>query len=318
MSFIPTTISDYFGSIDAADRIDEYLASTEKHSIIEPNLSDGIIFEDVSIAWPSDDHPEGGQENQLETGSPRFSLQHLNLEFPLGELSIISCKTGSGKSLLLAGILGEVDLLQGHIKAPADEYGSFAYVAQVPWLQSATIQENILFGNPLDQKRYDLVITVCALLPDLRTLADGDRTKVGLRGVKLSGGQRTRIGFARALYSPNRTLVLDDIFSSLDAHVATDIWSALTGELCRGRTRPLVTHHVSLCSPSAKYLAHLANNTVSYAGVPEATASDMQNLERSSLPLRQWTQRRPLHWLQAKKEPRIPTLEQNSKAESPK
>ncbi|CAO1603666.1 hypothetical protein XANCAGTX0491_007246 [Xanthoria calcicola] len=70
--------------------------------------SDSIIFEDVSVAWPSD------------SSSPtpdRFLLRALNLNFPLGALSVISWKTGSGKSLLLAAILGKADKLSGHQNA---------------------------------------------------------------------------------------------------------------------------------------------------------------------------------------------------------
>jgi ABC-type multidrug transport system fused ATPase/permease subunit len=64
---------------------------------------------------------------------------------------------------------------------------------------------------------------------------------IGLRGVKLSGGQRARLAFGRALYSSARLLVLDDIFSALDSHVAKEIFEALTGEHGEGRTRILVS-----------------------------------------------------------------------------
>lgn len=264
LSFIPTTIKDYFYSFEIASRLDGYLASTEQTVLIEANDSGCVIFEDATISWPSE-HARAGEKS-----GPGFSLKNVTLAFPPGELSIISGKTGSGKSLLLAGILGEVDLLAGRIQASGEVV---AYAAQVPWLLSATIEENILFGSPMNRKRYDMVLTACALVLDIRALPDGDQTKIGLRGVKLSGGQRTRLSFARALYSSAPTMVLDDIFSSLDTHVAKDIFGALTGELCAGRTRILVTHHVSLCLPSARYHVHIDNNSVSHAGEPDANAA---------------------------------------------
>lgn len=267
LSFIPVALNDYFHSVDTASRIDKYLASPEWKGIT--NITTGnVIFANATIAWPSDQHENIGTEPEIAPSN--FLLRDMNIEFPAGELSIISGKTGAGKSLLLAGILGDADILTGHVQGPSP----VAYVSQIPWLQNATLQGNILFGSPIDQKRYDLVIAACALQPDLNALLDGDQTQIGLRGVKLSGGQRTRLAFARALYSSASTMVLDDIFSTLDAHVANQIFGALTGELCKGRTRILVTHHVSLCLPAARYLVTLEHGTVSYAGEPESAVYD--------------------------------------------
>ncbi|KAM3452687.1 hypothetical protein NHJ6243_009307 [Beauveria neobassiana] len=274
LSFVPTALNDYFHSIDTSGRIDTYLASAEQPLLVEPSPSGNIIFEDVTISWPSDHINEVGDD-------ARFSLQNLNMEFPFGELSIVSGKTGSGKSLLLTGILDEAELVQGHIKAPSAQScpNSVAYVAQVPWLHSGTIQENILLGSPLERERYNRVIAACALVPDFHALADGDQTQIGRRGIKLSGGQRTRVAFARALYSSAKTLILDDIFSTLDTQVSKEIICALTGEICKGRTRVLVTHHVSLCLPFAKYLVHLENNKVVYSGAPESAPKNILHME---------------------------------------
>ncbi|KAM3536218.1 hypothetical protein MY4038_000684 [Beauveria bassiana] len=281
LSFVPTALNDYFHSIDTSGRIDTYLASAEQPLLVEPSPSGNIIFEDVTIAWPSDHVSEVGDDLESKTGPARFSLRDLNMEFPFGKLSIVSGKTGSGKSLLLAGILDEAELVQGHIEAPSAQGcpNSVAYVAQVPWLHSGTIQENILFGSPLDRERYNQVIAACALVPDFHALADGDQTQIGRRGVKLSGGQRTRVAFARALYSSAKTLILDDIFSTLDTQVSKEILCALTGEICKGRTRVLVTHHVSLCLPHAKYLVHLENSKVLYSGTPESAPKSILQMD---------------------------------------
>ncbi|KAJ2614564.1 hypothetical protein EV177_002006 [Coemansia sp. RSA 1804] len=65
-----------------------------------------------------------------------------------------------------------------------------AYVAQEAWLRNATIRENILFGEPYNRERYEEVLRVCALKPDLRILAAADMSEVGERGITLSGGQK--------------------------------------------------------------------------------------------------------------------------------
>lgn len=79
----------------------------------------------------------------------------------------------------------------------------------------------------------------------------------------MSGGQRWRVSFARAVYSRAGILILDDIFSAVDAHVGKYIFEqGLTGELMQDRTRILVTHHIKLCMPKAKYAVVFANGLI--------------------------------------------------------
>lgn len=146
--------------------------------------SDKIAFTEASVAWPADSQ---------ELDPDRFVLRNLNLEFPRGELSVITGRTGAGKSLLLAALLGEVDKLSGKIEMPRPPEpdsrfdknannanwiidSAVAFVAQIPWIENATIKDNILFGLPFDEKRYKLVLNVCALEKDLQMLDDGDMT----------------------------------------------------------------------------------------------------------------------------------------------
>ena len=76
-----------------------------------------------------------------------------------------------------------------------------AYCSQTAWIQNLTVRENILFGQPLDVRRYEKVIEACGLRPDLDVLPSGDATEIGERGINLSGGQKQRINIARAAYS---------------------------------------------------------------------------------------------------------------------
>lgn len=132
--------------------------------------------------------------------------------------------------------------------------GTLACVTQTPWLESCSLRDNVLFGLPMDQKRYDLAIDGANLKPDLALLVDGDHTEVGFRGVNFSGGQCWRIALARALYSRADILVLDDIFSAVDTGTALHILDhGLDGPLAQGRTRILATHHHALCLPRASY-----------------------------------------------------------------
>ncbi|KAL7939657.1 P-loop containing nucleoside triphosphate hydrolase protein [Trichoderma chlorosporum] len=278
---LPELLTTSVDSIVSVKRIDTYLSGDEMKRI----LTDGpdVAFDNAAVSWPVDTETPDEE---------RFILKNVNLSFPAGELSVISGKTGTGKSLLLSAILGEVDLLGGAIHAPPTVTalerndhkahpgnwilpGSVAYVAQTPWLESASFRDNILFGLPYDEARYGRVIDACALQKDLKILPDGDKTELGANGINLSGGQKWRVTLARAIYSRAEILVMDDIFSAVDAHVGRHIFEkCISGEICEGRTRILVTHHVALVQAKAKYLVELGEGTVLAAGLTSELAED--------------------------------------------
>ena len=97
-------------------------------------------------------------------------------------------------------------------------------MSQSAWIQSGNIEENILFGSPMDKPRYKNVIHACALKKDLALLLHGDQTIIGDRGINLSGGQKQRVQLARALYQDADIYLLDDPFSAVDAHTGTELF----------------------------------------------------------------------------------------------
>ncbi|RKL01801.1 ATP-dependent bile acid permease [Fusarium oxysporum] len=274
LGVLPELITMGVDTFVSLKRIQTYLNGPE----MKNTLSEGtdVAFEDASIAWPEDD--ETPDED-------RFILRSLNIRFPAGELSVISGKTGTGKSLLLSAILGETDVLEGSVYvpntiAPEERHdaqanlgdwiipGSIAYVGQTPWLESASLRDNILFGLPFVEERYNQVVDVCALKKDLQILTDGDKTELGANGINLSGGQKWRVTLARAIYSRADILVMDDVFSAVDAHVGRHIFEkCVTGDICKGRTRILVTHHVALVQSKAKYIVELGEGVALHAGL---------------------------------------------------
>lgn len=102
--------------------------------------------------------------------------------------------------------------------------GSTAYVAQTSWIQNGTIEENILFGLPMDREKYRKVVRICCLEKDLEMMEYGDQTEIGERGINLSGGQKQRIQLARAVYQDCDIYLLDDVFSAVDAHTGSEIF----------------------------------------------------------------------------------------------
>ncbi|KAJ5784827.1 uncharacterized protein N7503_010039 [Penicillium pulvis] len=279
LGLLPVVFQDYFGARVNAQRMDVYLKEPELEKNLDPSPTGSVVFRDACIAWPSEKQPKN--QEKFVNSPDHFVLRDVHIDFPTGELSIIHGETGSGKSLLLSAILGEADLLRGRIESPAQEH-PVAFVSQTPWLQNATVKQNILFGSTLDEDRYQKVLRACALETDLAALTLGDETYIGLRGVKLSGGQRARVALARAIYSRAKVMVLDDIFAALDSHVSREIFAALTGELCRGRTRILATHHVSLCLTKAKYAVEIQEKTIRHARAIESIEQTAYELESNS------------------------------------
>uniref|UniRef100_A0A182LVG5 ABC transporter domain-containing protein n=1 Tax=Anopheles culicifacies TaxID=139723 RepID=A0A182LVG5_9DIPT len=175
-----------------------------------------------------------------------YTLYIEQLTVPKAKLTVIVGRSGSGKSSLLAALLKEINHLSGELIW--NKYSSIAYVPQKPWLQNATIRENVLFGESFRPKRYERVLRACALKPDLDLMPAGDGTEIGERGLKLSGGQRQRIAIARALYSSANVVILDDPLSALDNEVAMDVFeNGVHRMLARQkRTIILVTQKVQL------------------------------------------------------------------------
>ena len=93
-------------------------------------------------------------------------------------------KVGSGKSSLLATVMGETKIVSGKM----ERGGKIAYVEQEPCILSDSVRNNILFGLPLDEARLYEVVDVCELTEDLKLFARGLDTEIGERGVNISGG----------------------------------------------------------------------------------------------------------------------------------
>ncbi|KAF8150500.1 multidrug resistance-associated ABC transporter [Mycena galopus ATCC 62051] len=205
----------------------------------------------------------------------KFELKDLSIIFPQGELTVVTGPTASGKTALLMAVLGEMTSLNGRIimaknTSKIDEHGNMhaiSYAAQSPWLRHQSIKDNILFGYPFDEARYEEVIECCALRPDLDMLEDGDATEIGEKGVSLSGGQKARVALARAVYAKTKYVLLDDPLSAVDSHTSRTLYEkCLRGPLLANRTVVLVTHHVQLVLPGAHYLVRMLDGRIDTQG----------------------------------------------------
>ncbi|CAJ2663683.1 unnamed protein product [Trifolium pratense] len=177
-----------------------------------------------------------------ESVSP--TLKDMNLEIKWGQKIAVCGPVGAGKSSLLYAILGEIPKISGTVYVGS----TLAYVSQSSWIQSGTVQDNILFGKPMDKERYENAVKVCALDKDIGDFSYGDLTEIGQRGINISGGQKQRIQLARAVYNDADIYLLDDPFSAVDAHTAAILFNDCVMTALREKTVILVTHQVEFLS----------------------------------------------------------------------
>lgn len=185
-------------------------------------------------------------------------LAEINLTIFQGEFLVVTGEVGAGKTSLALAMLGELYLESGIVECN----GKIAYCAQEPWALPMSLRDNIVMGEEMDHERYHKVLQACALLEDIEQLSEGDATFIGDRGVALSGGQRSRVALARAIYRKADIYIFDDILSALDSHVASWIIdNALRGDLLANKTVILTTHSPALVSSYSSIL-YLANGSI--------------------------------------------------------
>jgi ATP-binding cassette, subfamily C (CFTR/MRP), member 1 len=213
-------------SLVAAKRIDKFLNSAEldPDNVTNVSCDKAMFIKNGNFSW----------------SGPEKVLKNINMDIKKGNLSAVVGPVGSGKSSLISAYLGEMEKQSGDVNVD----GRLAYVPQQAWIQNATLQDNILFGQPYNKTFYQKVLHACALVADLEMLPGGDQTEIGEKGINLSGGQKQRVSLARAVYSGADIFIFDDPLSAVDSHVGKHIFEHVMSEtgMLKGKTRFLVTH----------------------------------------------------------------------------
>lgn len=186
--------------------------------------------------------------------SPASVIQEINIEANPNEVVALIGHTGSGKSTLTSLIPRFYDASSGSVKVDgidvkdyrlADLRRNVGIVMQETLLFSATVAENIAFGN-VEASIADIerAARAAQAYEFIRDLPEQFETKIGERGVNLSGGQRQRLAIARALLIDPRILILDDATASVDMKTEYQIQEALR-ELMAGRTTFIIAQRLS-------------------------------------------------------------------------
>jgi ATP-binding cassette, subfamily B, bacterial len=163
----------------------------------------------------------------------------VDLTLERGSFTVISGPVGAGKTTLLRALLGLIPGEGGTVTwngHPVSDLAAFmvppraAYVPQVPRLFSESLADNVLLGSDPDAVDLDGALRTAVLEADVRGMPDGLATRLGARGVRLSGGQAQRAATARAVARRADLLVLDDVSSALDMDTERTLWDRLLSD----------------------------------------------------------------------------------------
>uniref|UniRef100_A0A8C8LR73 Cystic fibrosis transmembrane conductance regulator n=1 Tax=Oncorhynchus tshawytscha TaxID=74940 RepID=A0A8C8LR73_ONCTS len=253
--------------------LSEYLCK-EEYKVLEYNLTTtevelvnvtaswdegiGELFEKIKQENKSNGHPNGDVGLFFTNLYVTPVLKNISLYLEKGQMLAVAGSTGSGKSSLLMMILGELVPSEGKIK----HSGRISFSPQTSWIMPGTIRDNILFGLTYDEFRYTSVIKACQLEEDLALLPENDKTPLMEGGVTLSGGQRARIGLARAVYKDADLYLLDSPFTHLDIVTEKEIFERCLCKLMSSKTRIVVTSKLDHLKRADKIL--LLHNGVCY------------------------------------------------------
>lgn len=250
--------------------ISESVDQEKSQNSISPNSADNIASlnnqNDTLTSKSEIQIKVEGSEPLLPEG-PRIILKNLNLEIKTSEFVCVIGEVGSGKSSILQAILN--NMLPANSKDQPQPSvivnGSISYVSQVPWIQNDTVKNNIVFHSEFNQEKYNFVLDICELKPDLEVLVGGDMTEIGEKGINLSGGQKARISIARAIYADHDIFLFDDPISALDAHVGQNVMEKCIVNYLSKKTRILVTHALQYISYADRIL-YMENGEIKWQG----------------------------------------------------
>ncbi|KAJ3115025.1 hypothetical protein HK100_001489 [Physocladia obscura] len=278
LNWTPQMISAWADTRVALGRIHALLMSEENdfEPVVDYTADYGVVVEHGEFMWDVSEQKnvteskfviaDAAVGNVVVSGvaeSDKIALKGVHLKIPKGKLVAIVGSVGSGKSSLLSALVGQLRPVNQNAKVVFS--GSVGLAAQVPWIMNATLKENILFGLPFNQKRYDKAIEVCSLRHDIEVLTGGDMAEIGEKGINLSGGQKQRVSLARLVYCDSSIVLLDDVLSAVDAHVGKAIFNDCIAGALKGKTRLLVTHQLHFV-PQCDIVITMKNGEISEYG----------------------------------------------------
>ena len=259
---------DALGNSELIENIDD------KVDILHEGFVPEILAENISLTYP---------------GKSVRALSDVNLTIPVGASVALVGSSGAGKTTIvdvLLGILNPDDgsvLISGlpPLLSVAKWPGAVSYVPQDVVIAAGTIRENVSLGYPLEEATDELIysaLKVAHLDKFVESLPNGIDTQVGERGAKISGGQRQRLGIARAMFTRPLLLVLDEATSSLDGETEASISEAIF-ELRGSITVVMIAHRLSTVK-NADVVIYLSAGKVIATGTFDQVRATVPDFDR--------------------------------------
>lgn len=223
------------------------------------------LFQTLRLRPEIEDKPEA-PDLTVTGGAVRFeavsfahdgrsrSLDQVSFDIPAGAYVGLAGPSGAGKSTLLRLLFRFYDPDSGRVMIDGQDLTqvsqsslrrNLGLVPQEVVLFNDTLRSNILYGRPeSDEQALWDAVERAHLKTFVESLPDGLDTRVGERGLKLSGGEKQRVGVARAILKDPPILILDEATSALDSQTESEVQDALA-EAARGRTTIAVAHRLS-------------------------------------------------------------------------
>ena len=245
--------------------------------LIHEGFSPQVEVRNSSLTYPENSEP---------------SVREVSLTVPEGSTLAFVGPSGAGKTTIIDILLGVLEPQMGEVlisgKNPAEASriwpGAIAYVPQDIAIASGTIRENVALGYPRDVATDELVLSALAVagLNDfVESLKDGIDTVVGERGTKISGGQRQRLGIARAMFTKPALLVLDEATSALDGETELRVSDAIRN--LRGSTTViLIAHRLSTVRDADKVI-YMADGRIIASGTFDEVRKQVPDFDRQAV-----------------------------------
>lgn len=276
---IKSSIGSAIPTLDLIDQLDKYKYSQElvTECIFEyPGFNPSIEIRNLSFRYPE---------------STSDTVKDVNLDIPSGSSIAFVGPSGAGKTTIVDLILGLLSPRSGTVSIsnskPSEVIrnypGAISYVPQDVLIINGSIRQNVALGfpNALEKDReIESALRSAQLWDFVMTLPNGLDTIVGERGARISGGQRQRLGIARALFTRPKLLVLDEATSALDGQTESGISEAiknLHGEV----TVVLIAHRLSTVK-DVNQIVYLENGTVLSKGSFSEVRAEVPEFRKQS------------------------------------